>query len=798
MTQVEVLSPAGSMESFKAAVNAGADAIYVGGNMFGARAYANNFNSEQLREAMDFAHIHGRKVYLTVNTLLKDTELEGQLFDFLRPAYENGLDAVIVQDFGVFDFVREHFPGLDIHASTQMTTNGVLSARFLQDRGASRIVTSRELSLDEIRAIKKQTSVEIESFVHGALCYCYSGQCLLSSMIGGRSGNRGRCAQPCRLAYAAYDKDNNHIGSNDKHILSPKDMCTVDILPDIIDAGVYSLKIEGRMKSPEYTAGVVAVYRKYVDLYLALGRGKYKVEREDIVNLMDLFNRGNFSKGYYISHNGPDMMSMERPNHQGTKAIEVISASKGKMTVKALGALNPQDVVEVSKDFVWTNGQTRKYGETFNINIPSGLRVKNGSVYYRTRNNVLLKEINDRYINKNVKEDIIINGEFRLGECARISADYGGFSCEVYGNPVEAAKNSPMGDAQIAKQLSKLGNTEFEAECVNVLADDNIFVPVQELNDLRRKLVAALSEELIVRRTLKETYDKNEVMQSQRSDDENHSMKRVEIYASVYNKKVLAQVLNNDYVKRIYFEVSETKFSDLKDIVELIHAKGKEAFLFLPYIFRKNIAELFGRNVQLIKNAGFDGFLIKNLDELQFIIENDIEGKRVLDFNVYRFNNRAIKFFGDVRIDGFTISLEHNRSEIKSMDNSDSEMIVYGYTPAMVSAQCVMKNLTKCAKGTGKENEIIFLKDRVGKLLPVVNNCSWCYNVIYNSTPLNLLDNAEEIQKCGISAVRLELGVTEPEQVDGIIKDAIRAFIDKEEVIVKGDYTRGHFLRGVE
>lgn len=798
MPQVEVLSPAGSMESLKAAVNAGADAIYVGGNMFGARAYASNFNSEQLKEAMDFAHIHGRKVYLTVNTLLKNSELEGQLFDFLRPAYENGLDAVIVQDFGVFEFVKSHFPELDIHASTQMTTNGALSARFLQNKGASRIVTSRELSLDEIRDIRKQTSVEIESFVHGALCYCYSGQCLLSSMIGGRSGNRGRCAQPCRLAYTAFDSENKQLCGKDKYILSPKDMCTIDILPDIIDAGVYSLKIEGRMKSPEYTAGVVAVYRKYVDLYLALGRRQYKVDKQDMVNLMDLFNRGNFSKGYYVSHNGQDMMSMERPNHQGTKAIEVISSSRGKMVVKAIEPLNSQDVVEVSKDFVWTNGQQRKMGETFNINIPSNLKVKAGSVYYRTRNNALIREINDRYINKNVREDVIINGEFRLGECSRVRVDYGGISCEVYGNVVEAAIKSPMDATQISKQLSKLGNTEFEAECVNVDADNNIFIPVQELNDLRRKLITELTKKLVVRRILKETAKGNNLITNSEIAEDSYKRNCVDIYVSVYNEDVLKMVLDNDAVKRIYFEMSNTKFQDLKKIADLIHKKGKEAFLYLPYIFRKKTAECFNRNIQFIRTAGFDGFLIKNLDELQFIIENEIEGKRILDFNVYQFNNRAKHIFEDVHIDGFTVPLEHNRSEIRGMDTEKTEMIVYGYTPAMVSAQCVTKNLDKCVRGSDKEFSTIFLKDRVGKLLPVVNNCSWCYNVVYNASPLNLLDNANEIQACGVEAIRLELGLIKPEQVQGIIMDAVAAFVKKEEVSVKGNYTRGHFLRGVE
>ena len=311
MREIEVLAPAGSFDTMKAAYKAGADAVYMGGPMFGARAYADNADVEQMLSAIDYAHLHGRKLYMTVNTLLKNTEIEGQLEDYIRPFYEQGLDAVIVQDLGVMEVIHTLFPDMAIHASTQMTVCGTDYGKWLRDHGASRIVTPRELDLSEIADMKQQTGVEIETFVHGALCYCYSGQCLMSSMIGGRSGNRGRCAQPCRLPWTFHSDSREKSG----YLLSPKDLCSLQLLPDLIDAGVDSLKIEGRMKKPEYAALTAYLYRKYTDLYLTGGREHYHVDQADLEQLMDLYNRGGFTDGYFYRHNGQEMMSVKRPNH---------------------------------------------------------------------------------------------------------------------------------------------------------------------------------------------------------------------------------------------------------------------------------------------------------------------------------------------------------------------------------------------------------------------------------------------------------------------------------------------------
>ncbi|SDH45742.1 putative protease [Pseudobutyrivibrio sp. 49] len=340
MNQLELLSPAGDLQIFKAVVDAGADAVYFGGDLFGARAYAKNFSIEEAAEAIKYAHIRGKKAYLTVNTLLKNPEIEGDLYKYLRAYVENGIDAFIVQDFGVFNFIREYFPDTHIHVSTQVSTCTGYGAKLLEDLGAARIVTAREISCQEISKIHEMCpDLEIESFIHGALCVCYSGQCLMSSIIGGRSGNRGRCAQPCRLPYDAFDENGKKLNKKGNYILSPKDFCTINYLPEMIEAGVMSFKIEGRMKQLSYATGVVSVYRHYLDEYLYKGARNYSVSQEDIQKLLDYGNRSGFTDLYMHKHNGPDMITFEAPSHTKTEtepAYENSSKIKVDCRVKAL------------------------------------------------------------------------------------------------------------------------------------------------------------------------------------------------------------------------------------------------------------------------------------------------------------------------------------------------------------------------------------------------------------------------------------------------------------------------------
>ncbi len=320
--RAELLAPAGNAEGFYGAVRAGADAVYLGGSRFGARAYAENFTTEELIECIRYGHLLGRKIYLTVNTLLKESEVS-ELFEYLNPFYEAGLDAVIVQDLGVLRFIRERFPELGIHGSTQMTICSVHGAELLKKLGAVRIVPARELSLQELSEMKEKVDIELETFIHGAMCYCYSGQCLFSSILGGRSGNRGRCAQPCRLPYEVKTERKR---SEACYPLSLKDMCTIEHIPLLAEAGIDSFKIEGRMKKPEYAAGVTAVYRKYIDRYYDMrerygaekAASEYKVLPEDLELLSSLYIRSEKQDGYYFKQNGPDMITLSNPAYSGS------------------------------------------------------------------------------------------------------------------------------------------------------------------------------------------------------------------------------------------------------------------------------------------------------------------------------------------------------------------------------------------------------------------------------------------------------------------------------------------------
>ena len=419
---VEVLAPAGSLDICKAVINAGADAVYLGGDMFGARAYAGNLNQEEMFEALDYAHKLDRHIYLTVNTLLKQNEIEGQLIDYIASFYERGLDAVIVQDLGVMRLIRQNFPDMDIHASTQMTQTGVEGAGLLYKAGAVRVVTSREMTLGEIKKLHEAyPDMEIESFVHGAMCYCYSGQCLMSSFNGGRSGNRGRCAQPCRLPYKVYDGQNIINNQDEKYALSPKDMCALKILPDVIDAGVYSLKIEGRMKNVTYAAYVTSIYRKYVDKYIANGRKGYRVSDKDIEQLCDIYNRGAFTTGFYDTGKGRDMMALTRPNHWGVKALQVVSNVKGKITFKALTDINRQDVFEIDKEHSFESGSDIKKGQTMVVNLPKKYDLAVGKVLNRMKNAYLTELVKKSYVDCNTCISVDIYFKALKGEKAELT-----------------------------------------------------------------------------------------------------------------------------------------------------------------------------------------------------------------------------------------------------------------------------------------------------------------------------------------------------------------------------------------
>ena len=750
MKELELLAPAGSLKTLKAVIHAGADAVYLGGSMFGARAYANNFNEEELLEAIRFGHIHGRKIILAVNTLLKEYEL-GQLYDYLRPYYEAGVDAVIVQDMGVMEFIKTHFPNLPIHTSTQMTITNVEGARLLKEQGVERVVTAREMSLEEIQRIHDEVGVELESFIHGALCYCYSGQCLFSSIIGGRSGNRGRCAQPCRLSYEVLQGEKSLTGHHATPILSLKDMCTLPFLYELADHGVYSFKIEGRMKTPEYAAGVVSIYRKYMDSYLDGSR--IPVEKKDIRALLELGNRGGFTNGYYYHHNDSDMLSGESASHN-----------------KSEGVL--QD--NIRREYV------------------------------------------DTELKEKIKGKLILNKECP----AKIEVQYGKIKVSYQGDMVLVAQNRPLTKEVVTEKITKTGNTPFVFENLEVTMDDDIFMPVNQLNQLRRGALEALEEVLLkpYERTLPELVETssaetdrqttgNAIKEKQisgqslsQTSGQQSAGSSTEVRVLIEDAEQLPAVLKADFVDTVYLDcmlyTRENLICKLSEDIDRVHASGKKEFYVFPFIFRQQTSLFYEKIMPELKKLPLDGIMVRSLDEIAFVKEwGNGNWQMVSDSNLYTYSNEAAEYFYRLGMIQDTIPVELNRKEILRRENSRSEMIIYGRLPLMITAQCIHKNTLGCMH----QPKVLNLKDRYSVHFPVKNFCSECYNVIYNSLPVCLFKEDVTVKKIAPAAVRLSFTTETEEETEQIL--TIYGDIYKNGGILGQmpmECTNGHFKRGVE
>lgn len=699
----ELLAPAGNLEILKGVIESGADAVYVGGSMFGARAYANNFTEEELLEAIDFAHLRGVKVYLTVNTLIKNSEFS-KLYDYLLPYYKRGLDAVIVQDIGVVKAIHEYFPSMEIHTSTQMTVTGADGVRFLSQFGVTRVVMAREVSLAEMKRIHEETGMELEAFVHGALCYSYSGQCLFSSILGGRSGNRDRCAQPCRLPYTVE-------GKKDEYILSLKDMCGIKALDKLHDAGVYSLKIEGRMKQLEYACGVVKYYRSYID-------SKKPVSDADYDRIKALGNRCGFTDRYYFDHNGSDMVTYVKPNFVSNAAEP--SPEKRKLSIEG--------------ELVLREGE------------PGSLAVKRGDVTYK----------------------------------ASIES-------------VSAALKAPLDKKAAIDRINKTGDTDFEFSHIKAQIGENVFVPNGALNKLRRDAISGLCDKLL------EKYYRNDaryadmsrltalpehVVKSDAAHDE--AINDYTTICSCMTRAQLDTLIGYECFDVFYLDFDmydrKTLIQQFADDVKSLTKRNKKVYLMLPTIFRADSSDYFVSIAKELDKVSFEGFVVKNYEEL-YLTENLFTGKKViLDHNMYTFNDVSKSAFFEHGVSGDTVPLELNSREIMHRNNIGSQMIVYGYYPLMTTANCVHKN----TKGCDKKQKLIYLKDRYNKSFAVCNNCKECYNTIYNSLPTMLTKNISKLKEAGIRSFRYSFTIETPKQIKAVMDDKV------------AEYTNGHYKRGVE
>lgn len=798
--KIEILAPAGSYESFKAAIAAGADAVYAGGPYFGARAFADNFTEGQLLEAIDYAHLHGRRFYLTVNTLLKDRELD-MLYGYLEPLYRQGLDAAIVQDIGVLAYIRKHFPGLSLHASTQMTITNAVGAEFLEQQGVERVVPARELSLGEVREISENTGLEVECFVHGALCYCYSGQCLMSSLIGGRSGNRGQCAQTCRLPFKA--------GGRTSYLMSLKDICTLDIIPEMAEAGIDSFKIEGRMKKPEYVALVTYMYRKYTDLYVNGTKESFYVDRQDREMLMDIYNRGGFSSGYYLQHNGPDMISLKQPGHAGTALIKVLSQNGREMTGMALKEIHKGDVINLalpgSKDQSrdnYTFGKGVPSGSQVRILLPKGKILKKGSVLFRIRSQYLLDYIEKRFLGKPIQEPITGRFTMAVGEPARLSVSTDTVSVSVTAGEVQQAKNRPLDEESIRRGLMKTGNTDFTFCDLEIVAVGKGFLTMQQVNEMRRLALARLSEKIQAQfRREKGAMPEGEKIFSPGVIP---GISRAEgpAYLSVLAETMdqLLEAGKFPAVRRVYVDSSMTEnfLSDksLRHICRELRGQGKEIFLAMPHIFRQDAVSYFSAQYQALLDFGLDGALVRNYESLHFLTKHRFDKKLILDHNLYVFNKYAKQFWLGQGITAFTAPAELNMQELGNLDISCAELTVYGRQPVMVSAQCIVKTTEGC-RGKTKVTEI---QDRYQKTFPVRSYCSFCYNVVYNTVPLFLLDEREALTGLTPAGFRIHLTVEDRQEAGRILALYENMWEGKGGTGGQDygmEFTRGHFKRGI-
>ena len=642
-------------------------------------------------------------MYLTVNTLIKNSEFS-KLYDYLLVYYKRGLDAVIVQDIGVVKAIHEYFPSMEIHTSTQMTVTGADGVRFLSQFGVTRVVMAREVSLAEMKRIHEETGMELEAFVHGALCYSYSGQCLFSSILGGRSGNRGRCAQPCRLPYTVE-------GKKDEYILSLKDMCGIKALDKLHDAGVYSLKIEGRMKQLEYACGVVKYYRSYID-------SMKPVTDADYDRIKAIGNRCGFTDRYYFDHNGSDMVTYVKPNFVSNAAEP--SPEKRKLSIEG--------------ELVLREGE------------PASLTVKRGDVTYKA-------------------------------------------SIE----PVSAALKAPLDKKAAIDRINKTGDTGFAFSHIKAQIGENVFVPNGALNRLRRDAISGLCDKLLKK------YYRNDaryidmsgltalpehVVKSDAAHDE--AINDYTTICSCMTRAQLDTLISYECFDVFYlaFDMYDRKtlIQQFADDVKSLTKRNKKVYLMLPTIFRADSSDYFVSIAKELDKVSFEGFVVKNYEEL-YLTENLFTDKKViLDHNMYTFNDVSKSAFFEHGVSGDTVPLELNSKEIMHRNNIGSQMIVYGYYPLMTTANCVHKN----TKGCDKKQKLIYLKDRYNKSFAVCNNCKECYNTIYNSLPTMLTKNISKLKEAGIRSFRYSFTIETPKQIKAVMDDKV------------AEYTNGHYKRGVE
>ncbi len=815
--KLELLAPAGSWEALEAAVNAGADAVYLGGKAFGARQYASNFDREELRRAVYFTHMHRVRLYITVNTLVDNAEMD-ELADYLVFLNEIGVDGIIVQDLGVIRLARRLVPGLPLHASTQMTITSSAGVDFAAGAGMERIVLARELNIEEIKAACTR-GVEIEVFIHGALCVCYSGQCLMSSLIGGRSGNRGRCAQPCRLPYKLLDgRGQDMLAGADagQYLLSPRDMNTLDVLPRLIEAGAVSFKIEGRMKRPEYVAVVVDIYRRAIDSYLA---GHYHVPQRDLENIAQIFNR-DFTAAYLTGRPGRRMMSDRRPNNRGVLAGRVLKLLRGnKAVLKLEKTLHTGDALEfwvsvggrvgMTVDFIEKNGiavDTAAAGEQATISVPAGVRLNDR--VFRTMDSALTAYART-FFGEGAKRRIPVTAlvTARMGAplCLTLTDDEGNSGTARTAFAAEAARKQPLDEAAVRKQIGRLGTTEY---CLRELIfehEGDIMVPVSELNEVRRQAVAALDDARLRAFALPKRRS-NSPADSGGQEAPTRRARQSILSVHVDTEEKCRAALEAGADRLIFggdcFSRRILTAADYRNAAALARSAGREIAFATPRIVKEEQLSYFAGLFALWADIGPDCVYMANNGLWQLAADYP-SLKLWADFSLNIYNSETVRFFREAGAVGASLSVELTLAQVSRLAATAPiplECMVQGRLEMMVSEYCVGGSfLGSVSEGKCKFacRTPLFLGDRTGAQFPVVGD-QYCKMHILNSRELSMAAHLRQLQEAGAASLRIDARAytaRETEQYTSLYKNILHGADAPGENLPAT--TRGHYFRGV-
>lgn len=803
MRDVELLAPVGSFEALKAAVQNGANAVYLGGKDFGARASANNFDRDELKEAVKYAHIRGVQVFVTTNTLRKENEIEDFL-EYAKFLYDIDVDAIILQDIGMARLIKRELPDFELHASTQMVAHSLEDVKYLESVGFDRVVLAREVTVEEIKYICDNCKADIEVFVHGALCVCYSGQCLMSSMIGNRSGNRGRCAQPCRQRYELIDVYTGEVvNSNGDYLLSPRDLNAIEEIDKVIDAGVHSLKIEGRMKRPEYVATVIDGYRKTIDEYLATN--KLNVSDETINDLYTIFNR-KFTKGLLLGDVGKDMMNSQLPNNQGLYVGTVVDYNKKakRLKIKLANTLKKGDGINLGGGTIGRiikngNIETIGYkGETIELDFVGEAR--KGQIVFKTSDSELMDRVQATFTQDKefVKNIIDAKITIKLGQKPILTLkDRHSNEATIEGDKiVEEAMKVALSKEKVETQLRKLGNTPYELDLLEIELDDNVSLPISLLNQMRRDCIELLDKERV---SIKNRKYKNKIVKYK--PVQYNRNKQQEISVKVKNLEQLESALECG-VDRIYYEDTNT----IDKAMRLAMKYNKKVIYSAPRIIRnKEYNHLAKAN-----NAGVESVQVGNYGSIDYFKDKKLN----IDYYLNAFNSETINYYKEIGADTLCISQELNINEIKETikyTDINIESVVYGYTPLMITEYCPMGVIVRdCKKDkrVAKCKESIYaLRNSKGDEFRVSQDI-FCRSTIYNSNVTCMLDNLYELHEIGINVLRLDFTLEDKETVKEVIeayqevlsndyKLATKATKLYNKLDEKGT-TAGHYYKGVE